>query len=187
MGDITEQDSRQKIHDVVKERFGGLDVIVHNAGVTRDRTLARMKPERWDLVLDVNLISLIKLDEMLRPLLREGGRIVCTSSVMGLSGNTGQSNYAASKAGIIGYVGSLSSVLADRGICANAVAPGFIETRMTARVPVAVREVGRRLSNLSQGGQPEDVAEVVAFLASPGAAGITGSAVRVCGGMYMGA
>lgn len=187
VGDITEETSRQKIHDEVKERFGGLDIIVHNAGVTRDRTLARMKPQRWDLVLDVNLISMIELDETLRPLLRDGGRIVCTSSVMGLSGNTGQSNYSASKAGIVGYVSALAGSLAERGICANAVAPGFIETRMTARVPVAVREVGRRLSNLSQGGQPEDVAEVVTFLASPGAAGITGSVVRVCGGMYMGA
>ncbi len=187
VGDITDPPSRLRAASLVEERFGGLDVLVHNAGVTRDRTLARMKPERWDTVLGVNLVSLVELDETMRPLLRDGGRIVCTSSVMGLSGNAGQANYAASKAGIMGYVAALAPALAGRGITVNAVAPGFIETKMTERVPVAVREVGRRLSSLAQGGQPEDVAELVTFLATPGASGITGSVVRVCGGMYMGA
>jgi 3-oxoacyl-[acyl-carrier protein] reductase len=185
--DISSPDTAGNLATMIKEKFGHLDIVVHNAGITRDKTLGNMDNARWDQVLNVNLISLMRLNEALIPHFREGGRIICLSSVGGIAGNMGQTNYAASKAGVIGYVQALAPVLADRGITANAIAPGFIETRMTAAIPVATREVGRRLSNLSQGGQPSDVAEAITFLASPGAAGVTGQVLRVCGGNYLGA
>jgi 3-oxoacyl-[acyl-carrier protein] reductase len=166
---------------------GGLDVVVHNAGITRDKTLARMKPESWAQVLDVNLGVVARLGDALAPLLRDGGRVVCLSSIAGLAGNVGQTAYAASKAGVIGLVRAWADRLAPRGITVNAIAPGFIETRLTAAVPFAVREVGRRLAALGQGGLPEDVASAITFLATPGAQGLTGSTLRVCGGAFLGA
>ncbi len=165
----------------------GLDVVVHNAGITRDKTLARMKPEQWDSVLDVNLAAVVRVTAALEPLLREGGRVICLSSIAGLAGNVGQSAYAASKAGIVGWVRATSARLAPRGITVNAIAPGFIETRLTAAIPMAIREVARRLAALGQGGQPEDVAQAITFLATPGAQGLTGSTLRVCGGAFVGA
>ncbi|HVK65436.1 MAG TPA: SDR family oxidoreductase, partial [Polyangium sp.] len=152
-----------------------------------DKTIGRMSEKQWDEVLAVNLGAVVRTHEALEPLLREGGRVVCLSSIAGIAGNVGQSAYAASKAGILGLVAGLAPILAERGITVNAVAPGFIETRLTAAIPVAVREAGRRLAALGQGGLPEDVAEVITFLASPGAAGITGRTVRVCGGALIGA
>jgi 3-oxoacyl-[acyl-carrier protein] reductase len=119
--------------------------------------------------------------------LRDGGRVICLSSIAGIAGNVGQTNYAASKAGIIGYVSALSEKLASRGITVNAIAPGFIETRLTAAIPVAIREVARRMSALGQGGLPEDVGQALVFLASPGSQGITGRTLRVCGGSLVGA
>ena len=168
---------------------GGVDVVVHNAGITRDKTLARMSPEMWDGTLAVNLAAPLRIDEALLDggLLHDGGRIVCLSSVAGIAGNVGQTNYAASKAGIAAYVRKRAAELEARGITANAVAPGLIETRMTAAMPALVREAGRRLSALGQGGLPVDVAEVVTFLSTPGAAGITGTVLRVCGGALIGA
>lgn len=185
--DITSADAPEKVSKYIADTHGGVDIVVHNAGVTRDKTLGNMDAERWDMVLGVNLVGLIALNEGLMPQLKDGGRIVCMSSVGGIAGNAGQTNYAASKAGVIGYVQALAPRLAERGIAVNAVAPGFIETAMTAAMPFGTREVARRLCNLSQGGQPEDVAEAVTFLASPGAAGLTGQVLRVCGGNYVGA
>ena len=131
-----------------------MDIVVHNAGVTRDKTLARMKPELWDQALAINLDAVVRISEALvAGALRDQGRIVCLSSVAGIAGNMGQTNYAASKAGIIGVVRHLAGELAGRGIAVNAVAPGFIETRLTAAIPTMIREVGRRLSNSGPGRQ----------------------------------
>ena len=184
--DMGEEEAPARIEAALRT-LGGVDVLVHNAGVTRDKTLARMKPEQWDQVLGINLAAVIRTTAALEPLLRDNGRIVCLSSIAGLAGNVGQTAYAASKAGIVGFVRATAERLADRGITANAVAPGFIETRMTAAIPVAIREVARRLSALGQGGLPEDVAQAIVFLASPGAQGITGRTLRVCGGAFVGA
>jgi len=184
--DIAAPDAAIKLADALKEK-GGVDVIVHNAGITRDKTLARMKSELWDQTLDINLQAVVRTTRALEGVLRDGGRIICLSSIAGLAGNVGQTNYAASKAGVAGFVRALAPRLASRGITVNAIAPGFIETRLTAAIPVAIREVGRRLSALGQGGQPEDVGQAIVFLASPGAQGLTGRVLRVCGGAFIGA
>ncbi|MBW1880266.1 MAG: 3-oxoacyl-ACP reductase, partial [Deltaproteobacteria bacterium] len=186
--DLAAEDAPQTIASFVKEHFEGkLDIVVHNAGITRDKMLGNMSDDKWDLTLAVNLAAVLRVTEALDPLLRNGGRVVCLSSTVGISGNAGQTNYATSKAGLIGFVRALAPSLKKRGITVNAVAPGFIETRLTAVIPVATREVARRLSNVSQGGLPEDVAEVITFLTSPGAYGITGEVLRVCGGSFVGA
>jgi 3-oxoacyl-[acyl-carrier protein] reductase len=187
--DITAEHAPGALADHVRGRHGGVDVVVHNAGITRDRTIARMSEDEWDAVIAVNLTSQERLNHALldADLLRRGGRIVCLSSIGGIAGNRGQTNYAASKAGVIGLVEALAPVLAARETTINAVAPGFIETRMTASMPVATREAGRRMNSLSQGGRPVDVAETVAWLASPGSGGISGSVVRVCGQSLIGA
>jgi 3-oxoacyl-[acyl-carrier protein] reductase len=164
----------------------GLDVIVHNAGVTKDRTLAKMPEDRWQSLMEVNLIAPERITERLLPLLRDDGRIVCVSSLSGIAGNAGQTNYATSKAGIIGLVETLAPVL-ERGITINAVAPGFIETRMTAAMPIPVREAGRRMNSMRQGGLPVDVAETIAWMASPASSGVNGNVVRVCGQSLLGA
>jgi 3-oxoacyl-[acyl-carrier protein] reductase len=175
----------------IVERFGpgGLDVLVHNAGVTRDRTLAKMPADRWQGLMDINLSSEERINDALIDggVLAENGRIVCVSSLSGIAGNAGQTNYATSKAGVIGMVEALAPALAERGQTINAVAPGFIETQMTGQMPLALREAGRRMNSLRQGGLPVDVAETVAFLASPASAGINGNVVRVCGQSLPGA
>jgi 3-oxoacyl-[acyl-carrier protein] reductase len=167
----------------------GVDVVVHNAGVTRDRTLAKMPAERWSELMEINLSAQERIDDALLAVgaLREHGRIVCVSSMSGIAGNAGQTNYATSKAGVIGRVQALAPELASRGQTINAVAPGFIETQMTARMPIAIREAGRRMSSLRQGGLPIDVAETIAWLAHPGSGGVTGNVVRVCGQNLLGA
>jgi 3-oxoacyl-[acyl-carrier protein] reductase len=151
-----------------------------------------MDRTQWDTVLSINLRAVETLSRRLLdeadPLLRPGGRIVCTSSIAGIAGNVGQTNYAASKAGLIGLVEALAPELAERfGGTVNAVAPGFIETQMTASVPLFVREAGRRMNSLRQGGLPIDVAEAVAYLAAPGSGGVNGQTLRVCGQSLLGA
>ena len=168
---------------------GGWDVVVHNAGITRDKTIANMKEHFWDSVININLSTQERINEALveKGALRRGARIVCVSSISGIAGNVGQTNYALSKAGVVGMVQSLAPHLAKHGITINAVAPGFIETAMTAAVPFAMREAGRRMNSLSQGGLPQDVAEAICWLASPASGGVTGNVVRVCGQSIMGA
>ena len=175
---------------VIAERFlDGLDILVHNAGVTRDRTLAKMPAERWSELIDINLSSQERIDsELLQAgILREGARIVCVSSMSAIAGNAGQCNYATSKAGVIGRVQALAPRLAEHAGTINAIAPGFIETTMTARMPFAIREAGRRMSSLSQGGLPIDVAETIAWLAHPASGAVNGSVIRVCGQNLLGA
>lgn len=186
--DVTAPDAGERIAELATAQFGGLDVVVHNAGVTRDKMLRNMPPHFWDMVLNINLGAILRINEtLLKKGLKDGARIVCIASIGGISGNAGQTNYGATKAGVIGYAEALAPVLAKRGGAINAVAPGFIETAMTAAMPVGPREVGRRLSSLGQGGQPVDIAEAVAFFASPAAAGVNGRTLRVCGQNFVGA
>jgi len=187
--DITAADAPARIAEHLMEAHGGADVVVHNAGVTRDKTLGRMIEDLWTSVLDINLSSEERInDELLeRGVIRENGRIVCVSSMNGIAGNAGQTNYATSKAGVIGMVQSLAPVVAERKLTINAVAPGFIETKMTAAMPIALRVAGRRMNSLSQGGLPVDVAETIAWLASPASTGLSGNVVRVCGQSLIGA
>ncbi|MFW6051786.1 MAG: 3-oxoacyl-ACP reductase [Myxococcota bacterium] len=189
LADVSDPDAPRQIAEELQNRHGGVDVVVHNAGVTRDKTLGKMKPELWDQAVEINLAAVVRITQELldRKVLRDGGRVVCLSSVAGIAGNMGQTNYSASKSGIIGFVQHLAQKTAGRGITVNAIAPGFIETRLTAAMPVAIREVARRLSALGQGGQPRDVGEAITFLSTPGADGITGRVLRVCGGAFVGA
>jgi 3-oxoacyl-[acyl-carrier protein] reductase len=186
--DITAKDAPQRIAHHLRTEHGGVDVVVHNAGITRDKRLANMSTDRWQSVIGVNLtaperITRVLLDE---GVVRDNGRIVGVASIAGIAGNVGQTNYAASKAGVIGLVDSLADEV-GRGITVNAVAPGFIITAMTAAVPFATREVGQRLNALAQGGLPVDVAETIAWYASPGSTAVNGNVVRVCGQMMLGA
>jgi 3-oxoacyl-[acyl-carrier protein] reductase len=170
-------------------RHRSLDIVVHNAGILRDKLLVNMTEDQWAAVLDVNLRSILRMNDAIlaEGAMGEGGRIVCVSSLSGIAGNRGQTNYAASKAGVIGLVRALAPSLRDRGITVNAVAPGFIETAMTKTVPVVTREMGRRMNSLQQGGLPLDVAETIAWFAQPAAAPITGQVLRVCGQSLLGA
>lgn len=187
--DITSDDAGRRILEHATARHGGLHVLVHNAGITRDKLLANMTPDRWESVLAVNLEAQLRINDFLLSSgsFTDAPRIVSLASTSGIAGNRGQTNYAASKAGVIGMVRATAPLLADVGGTANAVAPGFIETEMTARMPVVMRQVARRLNSLQQGGQPVDVAEAVAFLASAGAGGVTGQVLRVCGQNVVGA
>ncbi|MGH3307855.1 MAG: 3-oxoacyl-ACP reductase [Nocardioides sp.] len=186
--DITGKDAPQRIAHHVKEKHGGVDVVVHNAGITRDKKLANMDEDRWSSVLNVNLVAPERITRELldQKAINENGRIIGVASIAGIAGNVGQTNYAASKAGVIGLVDSLADEL-KHGVTINAVAPGFIETKMTAAVPLATREVGRRLNAMSQGGLPVDVAETIAWYANPGSTAVNGNVVRVCGQMMLGA
>jgi 3-oxoacyl-[acyl-carrier protein] reductase len=186
--DITAKDAPQRIALHLTREHGGVDVVVHNAGITRDKRLANMDDARWDAVLAVNLVAPERITAELldQKVIHANGRIIGVASIAGIAGNVGQTNYAASKAGVIGLVDALAGGLPD-GITVNAVAPGFIETTMTAAVPFATREVGRRLNSMSQGGQPVDVAETVAWFADPASTAVNGNVVRVCGQMMLGA
>jgi 3-oxoacyl-[acyl-carrier protein] reductase len=189
--DITDQNAPKEIAAFLKREHGGVDVVVHNAGITRDKTLGRMADDVWGSVIAVNLTAPERITEALlagrTPVLNRGGRVIGVSSISGIAGNAGQTNYATSKAGVIGLVDTLAERLAQHGGTINAVAPGFIETQMTARIPIAMREAGRRMNSMRQGGLPVDVAEAVAWFANPGSGAVNGNVVRVCGQSLLGA
>jgi 3-oxoacyl-[acyl-carrier protein] reductase len=187
--DVSRQDAGQRILEHSIQRHGRLDIMVHNAGITRDKLLANMDEDRWNSVIEINIAAQLRINEALLASehFRASPRIVSVASTSGIAGNRGQTNYAASKGGVMGMVRATAPLLAPHGGSINAVAPGFIETEMTAKVPLVLREMGRRLNSLQQGGQPTDVAETIAFLASDAAGGINGEVLRVCGQYVMGA
>jgi 3-oxoacyl-[acyl-carrier protein] reductase len=186
--DITAVDAPQRIARHLEEKHGGVDALVHNAGITRDKKLRNMKEDGWRSTIAVNVTAPERITAELldQKLVRPNGRIVGIASIAGIAGNVGQTNYGASKAGVIGFVESLAPRLSDN-ITVNAVAPGFIETQMTAKIPLATREAGRRMNSLSQGGLPVDVAETIAWFANPGSSAVNGNVVRVCGQSLLGA
>ena len=188
--DVTAPDAIERITAHLREHHGGrADILVNNAGITRDKLLANMDDSRWDAVVAVNLLAPLALTEGLvgNGSIGAGGRVIGLSSMAGIAGNRGQTNYATTKAAMIGITEALAPSLAARDITINAVAPGFIETAMTAAIPLATREVGRRLNSLYQGGQPVDVAEAIAYFASPASNAVTGTVIRVCGQAMLGA
>nr|WP_264886226.1 3-oxoacyl-ACP reductase [Dietzia sp. NCCP-2495] len=188
--DVTAADAAEVLAKHATDRHEGtIDILVHNAGITRDKTLAGMDAARWDAVMAVNLIAPERITAELvdKGILGEGSRVIGISSIAGIAGNRGQTNYGTSKAGVIGFVDGASAELASKKITVNAVAPGFIETQMTAAIPFATREAGRRMNSMQQGGLPVDVAETIAYFASPASSAVTGNVVRVCGQSLLGA
>ena len=185
--DITDEKAPKQIADFVKEHFEGIDLVIHNAGITRDKTLGNMPEHFWDMTIAVNLTAEELIDEELmhQELLSENGRIVCISSISGIAGNFGQTNYSTAKCGVIGYVEAMAKQVKN-GVTINAIAPGFIETQMTAAMPITIREAGRRMNSLSQGGLPVDVAEAIAWYCNPASNGVNGNVVRVCGQSLIG-
>ncbi|WP_417660653.1 3-oxoacyl-ACP reductase [Pseudomonas sp.] len=184
--DICAENAAETLLEALPE---GLDIVVHNAGITRDKTLAKMSDGFWNSVINVNLSAPQVLTQALLDAkkLHENARIVLIASISGIAGNMGQTNYATSKAGVIGVAQAWAPALAKQGITINAVAPGFIETQMTAAIPLTIREAGRRMSSMGQGGLPQDVAEAVAWFAQPCTGAVTGQVMRVCGQSLLGA
>lgn len=179
-------DSEKLVEEVAKD-FGRIDILVNNAGITRDNLLMRMAEADWDLVLRINLKSVFNLTKAVQKVMlkQRFGSIINMSSVVGVNGNAGQSNYSASKAGMIGFTKSIGKELGSRNIRCNAVAPGFIETEMTQVLPEDVRAEWAKSIPLRRGGKPEDVANACVFLASDLSSYITGQVISVCGGMNM--
>lgn len=185
--DASDYDSVQEFLGEVADRLGRIDILVNNAGITRDNFFLRMKEADWDAVLAVNLKSAFNCTQaVVRHMMKQHwGRVVNIASVVGVIGNVGQANYAASKAGLIGFTKSVAREVAGRNITVNAIAPGYIETEMTASLPDKVKEAFMAQIPLGRAGQPEDVAQVVKFLVSEEASYITGQVIHVSGGMYM--
>ena len=185
--EVTSPDSVAAVIEFVQQKFGPVSILVNNAGITRDNLLMRMKEEEWDAVINTNLSSVFRLSKAcLRGMMKQrGGRIINISSVVGATGNPGQSNYAAAKAGIVGFSKSLAREVGSRGITVNTVAPGFIDTDMTRALPEQQREALQKEIALGRLGEAEEIARAVAFLASADAAYITGETLHVNGGMYM--
>ena len=185
--DVADFDQVTAAVSQVKEALGGVDVLVNNAGVTKDKLALRMSPEEFDRVLSVNLNGTFHMIRALYAdfMRRRSGRIINIASIAGVMGNAGQANYAASKAGVIGLTKTIARELAPRGVTCNAIAPGFIETDMTANMNQAAFEAMTKTIPLARVGKPEDVANLAAFLAGDGAAYITGAVIHVDGGLYM--
>lgn len=189
VGDITSPDAPKLIGDYIKANYGAVDIVVHNAGITRDKRLRNMKPENWQLVVDISVGAPQRITDYLleQNLINDGGRIIGIASIAGIAGNNGQTNYASAKAGVIGWIQSLAERVSDRSITANVIAPGFMETEMVKTIPLGIREAGRRMNSMSQGGLPVDVAEAITWLSGPGAAAVSGNVVGVNGQMLIGA
>ncbi len=187
MLNVTEQESVDHVMTEMTEVFGAPSILINNAGITRDNLLMRMKEDEWNDIINTNLTSVYRMSKAcLRAMTKaRKGRIISISSVVGASGNAGQTNYAAAKAGLIGFTKSLAREVGARGITVNAVAPGFIDTDMTKALPDAQKEALLSAIPLKRLGNPEEIAFAVAFLASPGAAYISGETLHVNGGMYM--
>jgi len=187
MLDVTDQASVEKVVGDIEKQYGTVSILVNNAGITRDNLLMRMKEEEWDAIMQTNLTSLFRVTKAcLRAMMKaRRGRIISIASVVGVSGNAGQANYAAAKAGVIGFTKSLAREVGSRGITANVVAPGFIDTDMTRELPEAQKQALLNQIPLNRLGKPDEIAKAVVFLASPGAAYITGETLHVNGGMYM--
>nr|WP_319004724.1 3-oxoacyl-ACP reductase FabG [Microbulbifer variabilis] len=185
--DVTSAESIAGLHEAVKNDFAAPTILVNNAGITKDNLLMRMKDDEWDSVIETNLSAVYRMTKVcLRDMTRaRWGRIINISSVVGSMGNAGQSNYAATKAGVAGFARSLAAEIGSRGITVNTVAPGFIDTDMTKVLPEAQREALLGKIPLGRLGQPEEIASVVAFLASDAGAYVTGETIHVNGGMYM--
>lgn len=180
-------DDAHKLTEEVSREFGRIDILVNNAGITRDGLMLRMSEQQWDAVINVNLKSAFNLTHAVAPIMmrQKSGSIINMASVVGISGNAGQANYSASKAGMIGLAKSVAKELGSRGVRANAIAPGFIITDMTAALSEEVRQEWAKQIPLRRGGTPEDVAGVAVFLASELSAYVTGQVIPVCGGMNM--
>ena len=188
--DVTDPKAAEEIIKHAQDRYGRkIDTIVHNAGVTRDKLLVNMDEGRWNMVQNINLVAPVRITEALleADAFADTPAIIGVSSMAGIAGNRGQTNYATTKAGVVGFVDALAEKVAALGGSINAVAPGFIETDMTAAMPFGPREVGRRLNSLNQGGRPVDVAETVAFFSAPSSVAVNGNTVRVCGQNLLGA
>lgn len=185
---VTNKDALAEVLKTINDDFGGIDILINNAGITRDNLLMRMKDEEWQDIIDTNLSSIFALSKaVLRGMMKKRwGRIVNVGSVVGLTGNAGQANYAAAKAGVIGFSKSMAREVASRGITVNVVAPGFIDTDMTKALTDEQREAIFKDIPANRLGQPEEIAATVGFLVSEGAAYITGETINVNGGMYMG-
>ena len=185
--DVGDEASVDTVMKEIGERFGAVSVLVNNAGITRDNLLMRMKSDEWDSVLNTNLTSVYRMSKAcLRAMMKaKTGRIINIASVVGASGNAGQTNYSAAKAGMFGFTKSLAQEVGSRGITVNAVAPGFIDTDMTRELPDAQRDALLGSIPLGRLGKPEEIASVVVFLASEAAAYVTGETIHVNGGMYM--
>ncbi len=185
--DAADFNAAQELVDQVVAEFGTVDILVNNAGITRDTLLMRMSEEQWDEVIRVNLKSVFNLSKaVIKPMLKaKSGSVINMSSIVGVTGNAGQANYAASKAGIIGFTKSMAAELGSRNIRCNAIAPGFIETEMTGALDEKVVQQWRDSIPLKRGGTPEDIANATLFLASDMSAYVTGQTLHVCGGMHM--
>ena len=182
--DVSKMEEVEKMIEDIKKEFGRLDVLVNNAGICSDRTLAKMTKEEWQKVIDVDLTGVFNCSKAALPLIiRNQGKIINISSLVGIRGNFGQTNYSAAKAGIIGFTKSLSKEVGRLGVRVNAVAPGFIESKLTEAVPPEVRQTVLKLTSLGRLGKPEEVASLVAFLASDEAGFITGEVVNIDGGL----